>query len=396
MNASPRGHTAFETALGTCAIAWSPAGIVAVQLPESTPERTVARIAERAGSADAAPPDWIAAAARRIAAALAGSPEDLSDLPLDLSDAPPFHAAVYAHVARDVPHGRTSTYGAVARAIGREGASRAVGQAMARNPVPVIVPCHRVLSAGGALTGFSAYGGLVTKARMLAREGVHPRVPDAPTPVPLSDPRFDAREARRYLTAKDPRLGAWMELVGDFGLAVEPREVYEAVARAIVYQQLTGKAAATIFGRVQALGGEGFPSPEAMLALPDEALRGAGLSGAKAASLKDLAAHAARGEIPTRAEALAMDDEALIERLTAVRGVGRWTVEMLLIFNLGRPDVFSAGDYGLKKGIARVDGSRAMPSPAAMVRRAARWAPWRSVASWYLWRICELPDDAGR
>jgi DNA-3-methyladenine glycosylase II len=194
------------------------------------------------------------------------------------------------------------------------------------------------------------------------------------------------------LTAADPDLGRWIALVGDCRLQIDgTRSLYEALARAVVYQQLTGKAAATIHGRVTALGDGGFPSPEALLALDDAQLRGAGLSGGKTAALRDLAARTLRGEVPTIDEAAELDDEALVQRLLPIRGVGRWTVEMLLLFRLGRPDVLPLGDYGVKKGFQRAFGTPELPTPAELAARGERWRPHRSVASWYLWRVCELP-----
>lgn len=389
----PRAHTLFDTPLGPCAIAWSPTGIVAVQLPEEDPARTAAKVAERAASQRCDdPPAWVRDATARIASVLAGGGGALDDIALDLRGVPPFHAEVYAHVARSLGAGQTATYGEVARALGRAGGARAVGQAMAKNPVPVVVPCHRVLAGDGRVGGFSAHGGAVTKARMLAREGVVPGAPGAPRPVALTDASFDPAAVTAWLAARDPTLGALIARVGPFAMQLEPTGIYEALARAVVYQQLTGKAAATIYGRVCALGGGALPPPEVLRGLPEEGLRGAGLSTAKTLALKDIAARAASGAIPSREEALALDDEALVARLTAVRGVGRWTVEMLLMFNLGRGDVFSVGDYGIRKGMQRVFGLRALPAAEAMRRRAARWAPWRSVASWYLWRANELPS----
>lgn len=165
---------------------------------------------------------------------------------------------------------------------------------------------------------------------------------------------------------------------------------FEALAEAIVYQQLTGKAAATIFGRVKAAVGEKRLKPEALLAAPDEALRGAGLSRAKLAALKDLADKTKAGVVPSLTVLKRLSDEAIVERLTSIRGVGRWTVEMLLIFKLGRPDVLPVGDYGIRKGFARTFGLAELPTPRDVAARGERWRPHRTVASWYLWRALEL------
>jgi 3-methyladenine DNA glycosylase/8-oxoguanine DNA glycosylase len=188
--------------------------------------------------------------------------------------------------------------------------------------------------------------------------------------------------------------------IGPFRLMLKATEgTFAALAESIVYQQLSGKAAATIFGRVRALYPKGRLDPMRVLATSDEALRGAGLSRAKLESLRDLALRTSTGAIPTLAELAAMDDEAIVERLTAVRGIGRWTVEMLLIFRLGRPDVLPLADYGIKKGFAQVFTRRraeapALPTPVELARRGERWRPFRSVASWYLWRALDTPLPA--
>jgi len=168
--------------------------------------------------------------------------------------------------------------------------------------------------------------------------------------------------------------------------------LFGALAEAIVHQQLNGKAAATIHARVCALfprAQEG-PTPAHILRASDERLRGAGLSAAKLLALKDLARKAKDGAIPTLEEAHDLDDAVLIERLTAVRGIGTWTVQMLLMFRLGRPDVLPIDDYGIRKGFQIAYRKRAMPAPKAVAKHGARWAPHRSAASWYLWRATEL------
>ncbi len=169
-------------------------------------------------------------------------------------------------------------------------------------------------------------------------------------------------------------------------------DLFVALAEAIVYQQLSGKAAATIYARLCALfprAHEG-PTPRQILRATEERLRSAGLSRTKTLSLKDLARRTAAGELPTLAETRKMDNDAIIERLTAVRGIGRWTVEMLLMFRLGRPDVLPVDDYGIQKGFAAAFKKRELPSPKEVARRGERWKPYRTLASWYLWRAAEL------
>jgi 3-methyladenine DNA glycosylase/8-oxoguanine DNA glycosylase len=197
--------------------------------------------------------------------------------------------------------------------------------------------------------------------------------------------------AIEHLSAADAALGRVIAEIGPFGLELNPAgTIFAALAKAIVYQQLTGKAAATIFGRVLALFPDTpeSPTPEQLLGASDEQLRAAGLSRSKLLSLRDLARKSADGELPALSEIHQMADEAIIERLTQVRGIGRWTVEMLLIFTLGRPDVLPADDYGVRKGFA-IAYDRELPSRKELETFGIRWKPYRSVASWYLWRAVE-------
>jgi len=202
---------------------------------------------------------------------------------------------------------------------------------------------------------------------------------------------FDLDEAVRVLSDADARLAMLIAEVGACGFkgrgAGSP---FAALAESIAYQQLTGKAAATIFSRVLAIyKPKRFPTPEDILATRDEALRAAGLSRSKVLSIKDLSAKTIEGTVPTLARLRRLSDEEIIERLTAVRGIGRWTVEMLLMFHLGRPDVLPASDYGVRKGFHRTFRTRGLPTPKQVLKRGERWKPYRSVASWYLWRSLE-------
>jgi 3-methyladenine DNA glycosylase/8-oxoguanine DNA glycosylase len=203
---------------------------------------------------------------------------------------------------------------------------------------------------------------------------------------------FDPEAAVLHLRAADRTLGRLIEAVGPCRMQLDQApSVFVALAQAIVYQQLTAKAAATIFSRVRALfprAKEG-PTPAQVLRASDEELRSAGLSRQKLLSLQDLSRRAAAGELPTLAEVHGMADEEIIERLTVVRGVGRWTAEMLLMFRLGRPDVLPVDDYGLRKGFALAYRRRELPDKTELAARGARWRPYRTAASWYLWRALE-------
>lgn len=210
--------------------------------------------------------------------------------------------------------------------------------------------------------------------------------------APARPPPIDLAAACAHLAAADPRLAGVIARVGPCRLALLPtRDLFTALLRSIVYQQLHGRAAATIHGRVRAvLRRRGGMKPAALLAAPEEELRAAGLSRAKLAAVRELAARCVAGEVPTLGAARRLSDDALVERLTAIRGIGPWTVHMLLIFHLGRPDVLPTGDFAVRLAFQRLYGRRHEPTPAALARHARRWSPHRTVASWYLWRSLEL------
>jgi len=202
---------------------------------------------------------------------------------------------------------------------------------------------------------------------------------------------FDVDAAARHLAGRDARLKRLIGETSPFALVMEElRSPYEALLQSIAYQSISGKAAATIFARVKALGRNGrAPSPEEMLALRAPVLRGAGLSAAKVLAMKDLARKTIAGVVPTLEQARKMSDEELVERLVSVRGIGVWSVEMFLIFRLGRPDVLPVHDLGVRKGWALTYGKKQMPAPKELLAFGERWRPYRTVASWYMWRACE-------
>ena len=193
------------------------------------------------------------------------------------------------------------------------------------------------------------------------------------------------------LSAKDERLAELILATAKFQTDLDAAQSpYEALMESIAYQSISGKAAATIFGRVKALGSNGrAPTPEQMLKLRRPQLRKAGLSGAKILAMKDLAAKTIAGVVPTREEAHKLSDDELVERLVSVRGIGAWTVEMFLIFNLGRPDVLPIHDLGVKKGWSVTYGKKHMPKPKELLAFGERWRPYRTIASWYMWRSFE-------
>jgi len=201
---------------------------------------------------------------------------------------------------------------------------------------------------------------------------------------------YDVEEAVRVLSKSDRQLGQLIKRVGP--VAIDPPKrlnVFEALMRSIVYQQLSGKAAGTIHGRVRALFPGRTVKPEQMLTMPDDVLREAGMSRAKVAAVKDLAEKTLADMIPSGAQLRKLSDEAIVERLTQVRGIGVWTVQMLLMFQLGRPDVLPVKDLGVRKGFMLTYGLGAMPTEGMMVDHCACWEPFRSVGSWYMWRAVE-------
>ncbi len=208
---------------------------------------------------------------------------------------------------------------------------------------------------------------------------------------------FDVTEARAHLARRDRRFARWLDRIDP--IRPEPRwfaefDPVDALARSICYQQLSGKAASTIVARLeQALGTDRLHAA-ALDRCDDATLRACGLSGNKLRALRDLAEHERGGAIPSVADMATMSDQAIIDALIRVRGIGRWTVEMLLIFRLGRPDVLPIDDLGVRKGTRHVDGLDEVPTPKALVIRGQRWAPWRSYAAMALWRIADLGGGA--
>ena len=233
----------------------------------------------------------------------------------------------------------------------------------------------------------------MTKRRLLALEGVATSIPRKPVPRRRPDGlEFDWPVALRHLRSADPILGRLIARVGRQRIEIRTmHDPFESLFRAIVYQQLSGKAAATILGRVLALRpGGAFPSPQQLLDTPETALRGAGLSASKAKALRDLAQKALAGVVPGLRELHRLRDEEIIERLTSVWGVGQWSVEMMLMFRLGRADVLPIDDLGVRKGFALTYGSKDVATAAEIVEHGERWRPYRSVASWYMWRAVDL------
>ncbi len=212
--------------------------------------------------------------------------------------------------------------------------------------------------------------------------------------------RYDHALACRELAARDARLRTLIERIEPFTMRLKPtHSTFEALLESILYQQLHGRAAKAIHTRVLELFPGSMPTPQRMNELPDAALRAAGLSANKLLALRDLADKSMTGIVPPLTSLHRMTDEEVCDRLTTVRGIGVWTVQMLLIFRMGRPNVLPVSDYGVRKGFALTFGklrpgtpvsAADLPDATTIERRARRWEPWRSVASWYLWRACDV------
>lgn len=376
------GWWCFPTVRGDFGLAWCPGGVTRFLLPDTALVQLRRELQAHTGLARpvAAPPAWVRSLAARVQRHCQGKPQDFSAVPLHLPGATPFAQAVYDR-ARRIPAGTVMTYGELASAIGKSGAVRAVGSALGKNPVPLLVPCHRIVAASGKPGGFTSPGGLDTKRWLLACEGVSlekPRVLDTPV---------QWQAAVRHLQ-RDPAMAALIRRVGLIRFRPQRNEdPLAAFIEAIASQQLATKVAATILQRLHAvINVAGKPCARKILATPDSTLRAVGLSGMKVAYLKDLAQHSIDGKLPTLSQVKTMGEEQLVRCFTAIKGIGRWSVEMYLIFDLGRADVFPADDYGIRKAIAQLHGLDELPPPKALAAYAEAWRPYRTAAALYLWR----------
>ncbi len=376
----------FETPLGPSGVEWSDSGVTRLAF-ERTPELLRARFAARGVAEGHRPPRFVREAMARLQAHLGGQPQDLASIPLDFARSSPLFRDVEAAL-RDIRAGATVDVEALAARIAIPGGAARLRRLLARNPVPVLLPGHRVLGAGGLLGAWG--GGEAVHERLLVLESMgQPRL-YAKDGSPETA-RLD--EALAHLRAADPRLGELIERVGPYRLTLrQGHSPYEALARSIVGQQITGRAAQAILARLATeFGTSGVPPAERIRRATDAKLRAAGLSGGKTRAFRDLAAHALAGDVPSWAVLRRWPDERILATLTEIHGIGRWTVEMVLLFRLGRADVLPLGDYGIRKGYGRTFARGRLPSLRELQRRGWRWRPFRSVASWYLWRALELP-----
>ena len=378
------GTTCFHTRIGTCGIAWRDNLIVGLELPHFSPAETLKALLNRFPDLSESKPRGNPLRAKRsVINLLEGRPETFEDIEVNLDSNSKFVQEILCQT-REIRPGETVTYSELARAAGKPGAARAVGSALGRNPCPIIVPCHRVLAAHRSGGGFSAMGGLTTKFTLLQVEGHDVDFPGLD---------YNPVDAVHFLVRRDPRFEKVIKVVGWPKIVVESRRsVYGSLARAIIFQQLSVKAAGTIFLRVlnAVSPGKSDFSPSEFQQVADETLRKAGLSRNKLLALRDLTEKMSEGAIPSTTQLKRLDDEAIIDILTQVRGIGRWTVEIMLIFRLGRGDVIAADDLGLRQGYAVISGRRDAVARDTLMRAANRWKPYRSLACWYLWRAADL------
>jgi O-6-methylguanine DNA methyltransferase len=377
----------FDTALGTCGIGWQNHGptnalpaVTFLQLPDVTEQLTEERIVKTAvGSCrEDQPPPYIIEVIGKICTHLQGKSQDFRNIHIDLSGVGSFAQEVYA-ACRNIPAGRTISYGDLAKIIDHSGAARAVGQALGKNPVPLLIPCHRVLTCKRKVGGFSAPGGVETKAKLLAIEGV------TIGSLAVIKSGRDLQRLAKTLKVQDSRLAECLSRPILFKLR-SMQSPYAALVEAVVYQQLSPKAAKTILRRVKDLfPGMDFPGPEDLVKTPDQLLRGAGLSKAKTMAVKDIAQKTIDGVVPSKKELVQLDDDEIIKRLTSISGVGPWTVQMMLIFHLGRMDVLPADDYAFRKSVAEVFMMDEIPTPKMVRALGEAWRPYRTVAALFLW-----------
>lgn len=366
-----RLEATVDTILGPVSIARSPLGVTRIKMHGSG--KGLSAVSSQ-HSAKGERPELLNDLVGRIGAHFAGEPQDFSDIPLALDRAGPFARTVYDEL-RKVPAGQTVTYGELAARTGRPGAARAVARAMATNRVPIVIPCHRVLGAGGKLTGFSGADGIKTKCQMLVAEGA--AAPVLPRDQPLFDSLFEPYAHAAgvgHLARTDSLFGRLYEAVGD---SMHPQQFpgnpFAALVESVCYQQLAGSAAVTIFRRVKKLVGE-EPSPASVISAGFDGLRAAGMSTSKANTALALA------ELFTRTTAPSTDE------LLSLKGVGPWTIQMFSLFHLGLPDIFPPADLGVRKAVTALTGAKKLLSPERVKSIGRRWKPYRSIATWYLWR----------
>lgn len=297
----------------------------------------------------------------------------------------PFAKAVYQQLKK-IKAGDLITYDELGRRTGLPYSAQAVGQVVGKNPLPLIIPCHRVVGKN-AKGGFSAVGGLRTKEKILNLEGLSLEYQNICT---VFDRGFNKEQTLNRFLKVAPQFKKLVQ-VHPFlqTTANKPLEVFASLSKSVVYQQLSTKAAQTIFKNILKMQGQGnFLQPHWFLKQPPEQLQQCGMSFAKYQTIKALAELQIENGLPNLEQIKSMPSFMLRRQLSEIKGIGPWTVEMYLIFSLGRLDVFSVGDYGLMKGLKRMTGKEQI-APIEALRMANRWSPFKTLGSWYLWRSLE-------
>jgi 3-methyladenine DNA glycosylase/8-oxoguanine DNA glycosylase len=384
--ANPIRYTVFSTNLGWMTIAWSESeagiAIASVALPLLQRERVTKNILchfPQAQLKKSKLPADVSKLILQVRKHLKGELQSFSDISLDLREIPALHQEIYQQ-AQKIRPGQSLTNLEFARRWGRKSAGQLVQEAMAQNRFAILVPCHRVLAPPIRKTlSFSVADKLKRRIFQLEADAVREAW------------GFPLDEAMTVLRKSDRRLQKLFRDVGDFTLIPDGRQSpFEALLRSIVYQQLNGRAAGTILSRVQAIYGGRYPTPDQIIETASEKLRAAGLSQNKMLAIRDLAQKANEGVVPTLRQMRKLSDDEIVERLTSVRGIGRWTVEMLLIFRLGRKDVLPVDDFALRKSIGQLYQLKEMPKPKEFIEIGNKWRPYRTLVSWYLWRALDL------
>ena len=374
----------FSTKIGWAAILWHKKHITKVILPHKSKKTLTEKLKN---TVQKQPPNWLQRIVEQIQAHFCGELQDFSHAPLDDKNLTPFRKKVY-EFTRTIPPGSVMTYGEIAEKVNSPRAYRAVGSAMSNNPFPLLVPCHRVLAAGYKVGGFSSEGGITTKATMLKIEGYQI---SSTNPLRSSPKILANKQAMQYLLKRDKQLAKYIQRIGNFRMEIShSSSTFASLLRSIVYQQLSGKAAASIHQKILLLyPDKKFPEAQDIIDTADQELLNAGLSRNKLKSVKDLAQKVIEGKIPSLSQLNKMSDTEIIAQLTQVRGIGEWSVQMLLMFTLKRMDILPTGDYGIRKGFAIVYNTD-LPTPKQLIKYGEKWQPYRTVASWYLWRTLEL------
>ncbi len=367
------GLVVFDTSQGPVGLAWTPKGVNRLILGLDS-ETIATHLAPASANLPTVrrPRGDLAILVKRIKSVMNGKVDNFEDVPVSFAGMGDFSQTILKRL-RKVKAPQVVTYGELAALCGKPKAARAVGRIMGANPVPLIVPCHRCLGKDGSMTGFSTEGGIELKARMLFREGYVANKSHA--------------KGIKHLRRVDPVMRKIIDKIGPYrALPDKPQPAWDALLTAIVHQQLSIKAGVTIAGRVKNLSpGSGFPTPTEVINLTPQDLRSAGLSKQKVSYIKDLAVKVDENSLKLNS-LKKMNDDEVIEELTKVRGIGPWSAQMHLIFHLGRLDVLPTGDLGIQIAAARFYGLDEYATVAQLETIGAKWAPYRSMGSWYLWQ----------